>query len=162
MSIQDKSRPTALTPKAPSAHAPTPKSRLPCEPPQTPASLPDPGSSPATPFGSQTQFRPTPIGSTKNWVRSFILPCPGLRSPRAEPTRARKPRTTSAGIHRGAVQRKPREPQIQPLASFSSRPGLPETGCGAYPSRAPRRREVLPPSCVFRRTVTRRPRPTIR
>ena len=33
------------------------------------------------PLRSQSQFRPTPIGSTKNWVRSFILPDPGPRCP---------------------------------------------------------------------------------
>ena len=41
-------------------------------PPLSPPGKPSP-----PPSGSQSQFRTTPVRSTKNWVRSFILPYPG-------------------------------------------------------------------------------------
>ena len=128
--------------------------------PSKPASLPDPRSSPLNPSGSQSQFRTTSIESTKNWVRSFILPDPGPRSPGARAARARRPRATGAGTRRGAVQRKPRKPRIQPLAACDRTPShSPKRVAGVYPPRASRRREpllilhgsfpkILCPSCI--------------
>jgi hypothetical protein len=72
---------------------------------------PIPGYRRRTPSGSQSQFPTTPIGSTKNWLRSFILPYPGPDSPGPVPPRS-KARATRARTHRRTVQWKPQRPQI--------------------------------------------------
>src|ERR1017187_8251872 len=98
------------------------------------------------PSESQSQFRTTQIESTKNWVRSFILPYPGFPCPEPLPPAPRRHPTTGrapgAGTHRGDAPRKPRSPHTRP-SHLPQRQSYPKRVGGVYPSAAPQRREFL-------------------
>ena len=77
-----------------------------------------------TPGGSQSQFRPTPIGSTNNWVRSFSLPHPEPAGPETVPP--------ALAPHPAPVPEIPKPQVLEPSADYTDDLG--------NPSQAPRRR----------------------
>src|ERR1022692_601919 len=112
------------------------QARLPCQLPQDRPLCQILGHRFRTPSGSQSQFPTTPIRSTNNWVRSFILPYPGTRWRRALAPGARRPEPQVlepiGGLYRGS------------LGNLKSSPSpLFRSVGGVYPSREPRRRETL-------------------
>ena len=116
---------------------------LQCQLPQHQPSARSQGLARRTQPEAKSQFRATPIGSTKNWVRSFILPYPRAR---AIPARRPQPEVPESigGPCRGSLENL----KIQPLASFPQPAGV---------TRAENR---FSPSSGFPKTVTHPAAPT--